>query len=72
MKFGGGRGGRGSGGGFGGGRGRKGGPTAAGLGGVCVCVNPDCRNELPHQRGVPCYQRKCPKCGSPMIRKDGN
>lgn len=51
-----------------GGRGRQGG-QAAGPGGVCICVNPDCRHEQPHQRGQPCYQQKCPKCGSPMTRK---
>lgn len=52
----------------GGGRGRMGG-DAAGLGGACVCTNPDCRHEMPHQRGVPCYQLRCPKCSSPMTRK---
>ena len=49
--------------------GRMGGPFAAGPGGVCVCTNPDCKNEVTHGAGVPCYQTKCPKCGSPMIRK---
>ncbi len=52
-----------------GGRGRMGGGFAAGPGGICVCTNPDCKHEVPHQAGVPCYQMKCPKCGSPMIRK---
>jgi predicted DNA-binding protein (UPF0251 family) len=51
------------------GRGRMGGPFAAGPGGVCVCTNPECKNEVSHQAGVPCYQAKCPKCGSPMVRK---
>lgn len=51
------------------GRGRMGGPFAAGPGGFCLCTNPECKNEVPHQAGVPCYQTKCPKCGSPMIRK---
>jgi len=55
-----------------GGRGRKGGPKAAGPVGNCICVNPNCRYETSHRRGVPCYQMSCPKCGSPMIRKDGN
>jgi uncharacterized protein len=53
----------------GGGRGRMGGSFAAGPGGTCVCTNPDCQHEAAHQAGVPCYQAKCPKCGSPMIRK---
>lgn len=55
--------------GLGRGRGRMGGPFAAGPGGECVCTNPECGHIVPHQAGVPCYQQKCPKCGSPMIRK---
>jgi len=51
------------------GRGRMGGQFSAGPGGVCLCTNQDCKNEIPHQTGVPCYKTKCPKCGSPMIRK---
>ena len=51
------------------GRGRMGGPFAAGPGGTCICTNPECKNEVSHQSGVPCYQTKCPKCGSPMIRR---
>jgi hypothetical protein len=51
-----------------GGRGRMGG-DAAGLGGICVCTNPDCQHEMQHQRGVPCYQLRCSKCSSPMTRK---
>jgi predicted DNA-binding protein (UPF0251 family) len=48
------------------GRGRMGG-FALGPGGECVCTN--CGNTVSHQRGVPCYQMKCPKCGSPMTRR---
>jgi len=51
------------------GRGRMGGPSAAGPGGICVCTNPKCKNEETHVAGVPCYQKKCSKCGSPMVRK---
>jgi predicted DNA-binding protein (UPF0251 family) len=51
------------------GRGRMGGPFAAGPGGTCLCTNPECKNEVPHAAGQPCYQTKCPKCGSPMIRR---
>lgn len=51
------------------GRGRMAGPYAAGPGGFCFCTNPECKNEIPHQVGVPCYQTKCSKCGSPMVRK---
>jgi len=67
MPFGFGRGGRGRGRGQGGGR--MGGPFAAGPGGSCVCTNPDCGHAMVHVAGQPCYQVKCPKCGSPMIRK---
>jgi len=40
---------------------------AEGPNGNCVC--PKCGYKEPHQIGVPCYQKKCPKCGSPMIRE---
>ena len=54
------------------GRGRKGRfSSSAGSGGICICVNPNCRNEVPHRRGIPCYQTSCPKCGSPVVRKNG-
>jgi hypothetical protein len=55
--------------GFGGGRGGRGrmGGFGAGPGGECVCTG--CGHTVPHQRGVPCYQMKCPKCGSPMTRR---
>ena len=38
----------------GGGRGRMGGKFAAGPGGFCLCVNPECKNEIPHAAGIPC------------------
>ncbi len=49
-----------------GGKGRMGGPYAAGPGGDCVCLN--CGYKVSHQRGVPCYNQTCPKCGSKMVR----
>jgi len=49
----------------GGGRGRMGG-RGLGPGGNCIC--PSCGAKVPHQQGVPCYQRTCPKCGSKMTR----
>ncbi len=55
--------------GFGRGRGGQGG-FGAGPGGYCVCTNPKCGYKVPHQAGVPCYQMKCPKCGSSMIREE--
>jgi len=58
-------GGQGQGSGRGGGRGRMGG-MGIGPGGNCVC--PNCGATAPHQRGAPCYQMKCPKCGAQMTR----
>jgi len=49
------RGGRGMGGGF-----------AMGPEGECIC--PKCETRVSHQTGQPCYERKCPKCGTPMTR----
>jgi hypothetical protein len=48
----------------GGGRGHGGGPA-----GDCVC--PGCGHREPHQRGVPCQQRRCPGCGTPLTREPG-
>ena len=53
----------------GGGRGRQPGGFGLGPSGFCVCSNPDCKNKVPHQRGIPCYNLKCEKCGSPMVRE---
>jgi hypothetical protein len=47
------------------GRGLRGG-FSLGPGGNCRCTN--CGYTEPHQLGVPCYDKKCPKCGSPMLR----
>ena len=49
------------------GRGRKGGPLAGGPAGTCLC--PKCGHRESHERGVPCVQRKCPKCGTAMTRE---
>jgi Na+-translocating ferredoxin:NAD+ oxidoreductase subunit B len=48
----------------GGSRGRRG--FGMGPGGDCIC--PNCGHREPHQLAVPCYSRKCPKCGAPMSR----
>jgi len=56
--------GRGMGGGTGG-RGRMGG-RGLGVGGDCVC--PNCGHGITHQRGTPCYELNCPKCGALMTR----
>ncbi|MBM4430738.1 MAG: hypothetical protein FJ026_10400 [Chloroflexi bacterium] len=49
------------------GPGRMGGSKAAGPGGFCVC--PNCRTRIPHQAGQPCYQAKCPQCGTTLVRE---
>ena len=45
----------------------RGGGFAPGPGGVCVC--PQCGHEQAHERGVPCPQVKCPKCGAALARQ---
>jgi hypothetical protein len=47
------------------GRGMMGG-RGLGTGGECIC--PNCAYRATHQRGVPCYEGKCSKCGTPMTR----
>lgn len=49
------------------GGGRMGGPRAGGPGGACVC--PKCGHREPHERGIPCARRQCPKCKSAMTRE---
>jgi predicted RNA-binding Zn-ribbon protein involved in translation (DUF1610 family) len=38
-----------------------------GAGGHCVCMS--CGNRIPHRRGVPCLEERCPKCGKAMLRE---
>jgi len=38
-----------------------------GVGGNCIC--PNCGYKKPHVRGMPCFNEKCPKCGSKMTRE---
>ena len=45
----------------------QGGGTAEGPGGDCIC--PKCGEVSTHQTGIPCTERKCPKCGTMMKRK---
>ncbi|MBW2969400.1 DUF134 domain-containing protein [Candidatus Woesearchaeota archaeon] len=47
------------------GRGRMGG-TAGGPMGDCRC--PKCNYRVAHKPSVPCVKRKCPRCGTMMVR----
>ena len=38
-----------------------------GAGGDCVC--PRCGQTVPHKRGEPCQQTRCPWCGAKMLRE---
>jgi predicted Fe-Mo cluster-binding NifX family protein len=42
-------------------------PGSAPAQGICVC--PQCGHQEPHERGVPCMQKKCAKCSAVMTRK---
>jgi predicted Fe-Mo cluster-binding NifX family protein len=43
---------------------------AAGAGTIAndYCVCPQCGQHQPHQRGVPCFDQRCPTCNVAMIR----
>ena len=45
----------------------RGGGFARGPGGECLC--PKCGYREPHQLGVSCDTKKCPKCGATMTRE---
>ncbi len=49
------------------GKGRMGGPLSAGAVGTCLC--PQCGHSEPHERGVPCPRKQCPKCGTALVRQ---
>lgn len=34
-----------------------------------MCMCPECKTEVPHQKGTPCRLTECPECGSRMKRK---
>jgi len=55
--------------GTGGGKGMagRGGGFGASSGGNCVC--PNCGEKASHKLGAPCYEQRCPKCGTAMTRE---
>ena len=38
-----------------------------GAGGDCIC--PKCEMHVPHNKGVPCQEVRCPACGAKMLRE---
>ncbi len=50
------------------GRGRMTG-TSTGKGNLGTCLCPKCGQTAPHEYDMPCVERKCPKCGTAMIRQ---
>jgi peptide subunit release factor 1 (eRF1) len=40
-----------------------------GLGPKGYCICPKCNYKTKHQRGTPCQEMKCPKCGAKMLRE---
>ena len=38
-----------------------------GPGGDCIC--PRCDTKVPHNRGIPCQDRRCLKCGAKLLRE---
>lgn len=45
-------------------------PEARGPGGPSTdCICPQCLLVFPHHPGIPCFQKNCPQCGSPLTRK---
>jgi len=51
--------------GMGGGQQRSGG-RGMGPAGSSICICPKCGYQEAHQRGIPCNQVSCPKCGTLM------
>lgn len=49
------------------GGGRMGGPLAASPGGYCVCKA--CGYRETHVAGRPCSDKRCPKCGTNLVRE---
>jgi len=61
--------GKGRGAGMGGSRRRRMGGSRTGAGPVGECICPKCGTTAPHEAGIPCSYKNCPKCGAKMVRK---
>jgi len=35
--------------------------------GNCICLK--CGTKIPHHRGIPCLEERCPKCGAALVRE---
>lgn len=54
------------------GRGFRRGRGPEGFGPPSNCICPNCGLIVPHKPGIPCFQTKCSRCGSPMTRRFSN
>ncbi|HUT62152.1 MAG TPA: hypothetical protein VNA25_30300 [Phycisphaerae bacterium] len=52
------------------GEGRGVGGPRQGVGGTDTCICPECKWETKHDRGTPCAEMKCEKCGVAMVGKE--
>ena len=41
-----------------------------GDGGADMCLCPKCGYEIPHEKGTPCKELTCPKCGATLVGKE--
>uniref|UniRef100_A0A7C3Z2U9 Dinitrogenase iron-molybdenum cofactor biosynthesis domain-containing protein n=1 Tax=Desulfobacca acetoxidans TaxID=60893 RepID=A0A7C3Z2U9_9BACT len=41
--------------------------SGARVGKNCLC--PECGFRQPHERGIPCYQMTCPRCGQQLVKE---
>jgi HK97 family phage prohead protease len=48
------------------------GGSRQGDGGADICVCPKCGKEVPHEKGIPCKDIKCPECNTNMAGKNKN
>ena len=39
-------------------------------GGTDICVCSKCGKEVFHERGIPCNEKECPECKTPMTGKN--